>query len=156
MVRRVLVLFAVAALSTHLLAGEVSPVSIKWEKNLHRGQATMTSTVRPMLLFVTAPGCTYCEQMKAHTFKHLEIAKHLNEKYVPVQINGRIHVELVRRLGVRMYPTTAIVHPSGRVVEIFQGYKKPAEFQNHLVIAKAKLEIENKLTATKGSAAKMK
>ena len=150
MLRRALICLSIVFLfSSSLFAGENKPSSIEWEKDLEKAQVSMQKTDRPMLLLLTTPGCSYCDRMKAETFAQEWIVEEVGRKYLPVQLDGRQHKELVKRLQVRVYPTTVIVHSSGNVVEVLHGYRSPAAFIRHMAVAKVKLDNQNKLLAAK-------
>lgn len=121
--------------------------SIGWEKDLTEGRKAMGKKKLPMLLFLTAPSCQYCEVMKAETFKQQWIIREVNKKYIPVMINGREHKDITEKLSVRMFPAVAIVHPDGKVLDMVQGYKSPADFVKYLAVAQAKLKIESEQIA---------
>gem|GEM_PF-5442988 len=120
---------------------------VQWEKDLIVGRKAMGKSERPMLLYLTAPACQYCELMKQDTFKQQWIIREINKKYTPVMLNGREHKSIADKLQVRMFPATAVVHPSGKVMEMVQGYKSPAEFVKYLAVAQAKLKIESEQIA---------
>lgn len=147
MERRAFVLLTLAFFCSPLSAADSQPAHIQWEQDLQKGRAAMKGQNRPMLLYLTAPGCMYCEQMKQETFNQRWIIEEIRRKYTPVMLNGREHKVIADRLQVRMFPTIAIVHPSGKVVEIVRGYRKPAEFLKHMAVAKAKLDNHNRQLA---------
>ena len=120
---------------------------INWEKDLTVGRRAMGKSKRPMLLYLTAPSCQYCEMMKQDTFQQQWIIREINKKYTPVMLNGRTHKDIADKLHVRMFPATAVVHPSGKVMDIVQGYKSPAEFVKYLAVAQAKLKVESEQIA---------
>lgn len=123
--------------------------TIQWEKDLDKGRDAMKKSDKPMMLFLTAPSCVYCEEMKRDTFSQEWIIKEVNNKYTPVMIDGREHKTIADRLNVKMFPATAIVHPTGKVVEIVHGYRSPADFLKHMAVGRAKIDIENKALAAK-------
>lgn len=127
--------------------------SILWNKDLQAGRAKMIKTEQPMMLFVTAPSCQYCELMKETTFNQKWIVQHINAKFTPVMINGREEKAIADKLRIRFFPATAVVHPNGKVVEIARGYKSPSEFLKYLAIARTKLKLEQKKLATTSNAA---
>lgn len=127
---------------------ETPQSGIRWEKDLTKGRAQMVKSNHPMILFITAPSCLYCDQMKDNTLSQTWIIKEVNTKYTPVMVDGREHKSIADRLRVRMFPALAIVHPSGKVVEMTQGYKSAPELLKHLAIAQSKLKIENEKIAS--------
>ena len=151
MERRTFGLLLIAFFASSLSAAEPQPSEIHWERDLQKGRAAMKDLDRPMLLYLTAPGCIYCEQMKQETFNQQWIIEEIGRKYLPVLINGREHKVIADRLRVRMFPTIAIVHPTGKVVEIVRGYRNPAEFLKHMAVAKAKLDIHSKQVSAKAT-----
>lgn len=158
--RRALSILVIATLASPLFAAElnveqapapkvVPAKEIKWVKDLEKGQAAMKRNNRPMFLYVTAPGCLYCDQMKQSVFTQKFFVDELNRKYTPVEINGREHKSISDRLQIKMFPAIAIVHPSGKVVEIARGYRTSPELLKHLAIAKARMVNHEKQIAAK-------
>ena len=125
----------------------VQPTSVTWEKDLIAGRKAMGKSKRPMLLYLTAPTCRYCELMKQDTFQQQWIISEINKKYIPVTLNGREHKSIADKLHVRMFPATVVVHPSGKVVDKVEGYKTPSEFVTYLATAQAKLKFETEQIA---------
>ena len=126
--------------------------SIQWNSDLAMGRASMVKSQQPMILFLTAPSCQYCELMKQTTFSQQWIIGEINKKFTPVMINGRENKRVTEKLRVRMFPATAFVHPNGRVVEIAHGYKSPTQFAKYLAAAQSKLQVQQKKLAKKVSA----
>lgn len=147
MVRQLSILFGFSLFCSGAFGAGQKPAVIRWEKDLTEASATVRKTKRPLLLLITAPGCVYCDRMKAEVFSRRPIIAQINDEFVALQLNGRKQTEVARSLRVRVYPTTVIVHPSGEVVKVLQGYRKPAEFAKSLVDAKLKLDVQDKLVA---------
>ena len=124
---------------------------VEWQKDLVTARKSMSRLQRPMILFLTAPGCVYCEVMKKDVFTQPWIQKEITRKYIPVIVNGREQKSITTRLKVRSYPVFAIVHPDGKVVDVVRGYKSGPEFVKAMAVAKAKLQVHTKLIASKKS-----
>lgn len=118
---------------------EQTPSKIRWEKDLDSASAAMKKTGRPMLLYITAPGCTYCEILKKEAFAEDNVANDINEQFIPVRVDGKAQKEVADRFHVKLFPTIAIIHNSGEVIKIWSGYKSLADFNAHLTIAKSRL-----------------
>lgn len=112
---------------------------IRWEKDLAAASDSIAKTGRPMFLYITAPGCTYCEILKNEAFTDDTIANDINERFIPVRVDGKAQKEVSDRFHVKLFPTIAVIHNSGEVVEIWSGYKSLADFNAHLAIAKSRL-----------------
>lgn len=153
MLRHLVVIAAMTAAFSNLAKAQTTkptaaPANIEWHADLNIAQRIMVEKQRPMMLFVTVPGCTYCELMKQQVFTQPSIRKEVGSKYVPTMINGRQHKTVASQLGIRMYPVVAVVHPTGKVVEVIRGYKNPASFAKVMAVAKAKLDMHSKQLAS--------
>jgi len=155
--RRSVICFGFLLMTVSLLQAEnAQPVAIEWEKDLDRAKSTMAEGSQPMVLFISAPGCHYCELMKQKVFTQPWISKEISQNYVPVMINGLDQKELATRLQIRAYPAIVIVHPTGAVMQIARGYKNPTEFAKFLNHGKAKLDFYSKTLASRERSTKLK
>jgi protein disulfide-isomerase len=114
--------------------------SIVWNQDLSAAKKAVEQR-RPVLLYLTMPGCTYCQKMKAETFAQKSIVKRISAEYVPVELKGRTNSEMSRLLQVRVYPTTAFIASDGKVVDIVHGYKSPSAFAKRMAAAQAKIRM---------------
>lgn len=152
-----LILFLFTALSD-LHAAD----TIAWRENLATSTAAKAGAVedsqpaKPVLLFITAPGCSYCIKMKSDTFADRDVVAKVRQKFTAVKVDGRKHQKVAQKLKVKLYPTTAIVHPSGAVVEVISGYIGPKDFLNRLAAAEQKLSYQTKLLAARSRPAVVK
>ena len=119
--------------------------SVQWGPSYESASAEMTRTGRPLFLFLTAPGCTYCEILKKDALTQQRLIDELNTTFVPVMVDGRQRKDLADRFGVKMFPTLAVVQASGEVVELWSGYQTADEFASHLISAKSKLRTSTNL-----------
>ena len=152
MVRRAVLSVVIAIVVASFASAQTQVVrGVAWEKDLAKGRTTMAQKKRPMMLFLSAPGCVYCELMKQNVFTQPWVKKEVDAKYVPVILNGREHKEITKRLEVRSFPVIAIVHPDGKVIEVVRGYKDPTSFVKVMAVAKAKLKVHEQLIASKAN-----
>ena len=131
--------FSIVLILCHAVYAADKAQSISWRSDLQTAHTEMQEKQRPMLLYVTMPGCVYCERMKTETFHETSIVGEVNKKFVPVQINGTEHARIAQQLNLRVYPTTAIVHPNGRVLEVLHGFQPAANFAKRMAAVNAKL-----------------
>ena len=104
---------------------------------------------RPMLLFFTTKGCSYCVKMNRETWSHRDVIRQVSEKYTALKVDGAKYEKLIRKLGVRVFPTTAIVQPDGKVVDVMPGFHGPAEFMKRLETANARMAKVERTVAAK-------
>jgi len=93
----------------------------------------------PMIHFYTK-WCGGCKKMDKSTFSDKEIVEVLNESYVPIRVNGqsgeKVMVDgkemslkqVAGKYGVRAYPITWFLKPSGERIAPRRGYVGAEEF----------------------------
>jgi thioredoxin-related protein len=89
---------------------------------------TSAAAKRPMVLMFTADGCQHCDRMLAETFAHPAIQRMLLEYSETALAHDAQYHALVKRLGIRAFPTTLIVSGQGQIVDAIEGYLPPQEF----------------------------
>lgn len=151
---RVLILIFGLFASSLLHAGEAT--SIRWHENVSHAKQLPGNKTKPLLLYLTAPGCSYCVRMKNETFSHHDVSAKIQKKYAAVKVDARKHAQLARQLKIKLYPTTAIVHPNGTVVSVIPGYFGPRDFLKKLSSADQKLDYQTQLLAAKPGVAAIK
>lgn len=157
MVRRAILIAAIVAVTSSIANAQTKVVPpIRWLDDVADARAKMGETRRPMMLFLSVPGCTYCEMLKRDVFAQPWIRQEVARKFVPLMLNGREHKTITERLEVRSYPVVAIVHPDGKVIDVMRGYQKPSVFLKQMAVVNAKLDIHNKSLAAKKSSTTLK
>ena len=66
--------------------------------------------------------------MVRETYQDPAVIQALNERFIPVRLEGRSHMDLVRQLNVPGAPTTIIFSPEGQELHRFSGFMPPAEY----------------------------
>lgn len=138
------IVHAKASEGNEAYAGPPQFEAIQWHQSIPQAEEP-----KPILLYFTTQGCVYCTKMNDGTLSHRDVVRRVGKNFWAIKLDGRKHAELVKRLQVQYYPTTAIVHPSGTVVDVIPGYVTPQDFLNRLVHAQRKLDYQSKLLAAK-------
>ena len=122
------------------LAGPLAPKAlaaeearkIAWRDDLAKAQAEAKS--RDLLLWIqfTGPWCINCRRMDRSTFAHAAVVNSSRDRFVPVKLRSDEYENLAQSLGLTSLPSTVIVRPNGEVVEKFEGYGEPEEFEGFL------------------------
>jgi len=99
---------------------------------------------KPLFVDVLAYWCVWCYRMDYYTYPDAEVAKLLNESFVPVKIiqeqdRAGDYARIREELGARGIPAMGIWTADGDLVRYIRGWKKPSEFVEEL---KAGLEGE--------------
>jgi thioredoxin-related protein len=85
---------------------------LQFVEGFARGRKLAASQSKPMLLFFTAHGCTYCRQMAAEAFTHPQVVS-LSGQFVCVLIDADAEAEVCRRYQVTGFPTIQFLSPRG-------------------------------------------
>jgi hypothetical protein len=115
-------------------AAEPRPVA--WHTNVETAWSTACEQGRPLLLFVTREDCAFCTQMKDDTYSHPGIANLVNQSFVPLVLDGRAGLPLLKELNVNLYPCTFVISPQAVVLMRVEGYLSPRDFGRRLATAR--------------------
>lgn len=140
---RVVAGLAVAALGMVLgsaLADGPKSENIHWHGDIKTAWEASKKSGDPMLVYVTMQNCRFCTKMAQETLIDGRVEDEIQQGYVPVEVHREDAQELVKRLGVKAYPTTLIVLPSGKVYASAKGYVEAERFARSLKSARKTLE----------------
>ncbi len=70
--------------------------------------------------------------MVRETHQDPAVVQVLNERFIPVRLEGRGHMDLVRQFQVTGAPTTLLFSPDGKEKHRFVGFHTAAEFLKEL------------------------
>lgn len=129
-----------AACVSGLAAAEESQEDVVWHGDLKAAWKVAKASGDPMLLYVTMQNCRFCNKMAEETLIDERVTAQIAEGFVPVKVQREAEMELVKKLGVRAYPTTIIVLPNGKVYASAKGYVTPERFARSLRTARESLQ----------------
>lgn len=119
----------VAALGAPLSAQE----GIRWRTDYNIARRESETKGLPLFIDFVRPNCPPCLKMEQYTFADPRILKALNEKFIPLKINGLEDTQLTSRLGVNLFPTIVLATPEGRIVrDPLVGYQDADLLHEHL------------------------
>ena len=136
---RLVWLLALSLFATPALASE-----IHWHRDVNQAWAKSLKQKRPLLVVFTMPNCFYCTKLKKETLTDPTIADTVKTHFESVQIDGKKHPELMKKLGVEGYPTTLLITPAGEVAGRIEGYETPNELNPKLLSAVKETRVAEK------------
>lgn len=98
---------------------------IFWHDNLDSGWRESQRTGRPMVIYITAAQCRYCDAMEQITWHDRAIETRVSEQFVAVQLSAERNARELNRIHVAMYPMTIVAVPQGKVVDHCKGFQPP-------------------------------
>ena len=83
------------------------------------------------------PGCPHCDKMMDETYHLPHVEQMVSESFETVYVSRRTHAKLVKSLKVKWYPTTVLVGPNNKVVDVIEGFVDAKAFQQRLKVGLA-------------------
>ncbi len=77
---------------------------------------------RPILLYVSMSGCHHCDKMMAESYRQPAMEQMLVKSFETLYVTRNKHPKLVAKLKVKWYPTTVLVGPNNKIMDVIEGY----------------------------------
>jgi uncharacterized protein YyaL (SSP411 family) len=102
---------------------------IRWRSDYAKALKEAVETDRPLLLNVGTENCYWCKQLDARTFKDAEIVKLLNDRFIPLKVDGDRNTYLVQALKIQSYPTLVFASADGNILGFKEGFVEADKLQ---------------------------
>jgi len=89
-------------------------------------------TGKPLLIHFTADWCSWCKRMKRDTYSHPDVARMMNEDFVPTMVDTDANPQLKAEYGVEGLPTIWFMKGPGEGITYVPGYVDAPTFKNLL------------------------
>jgi len=94
---------------------------------------------KAIVLYFFSQYCGYCAAMDRDVLAERDIAATMKKDLVFLRVDADKRSDLARRYGIRGYPTTALLEPSGKSIIRVPGYLGKKEYRLILDYAKKKV-----------------
>lgn len=121
-------------------AEDVSQRLISWQPDVATAWTDSQTKQQPMLLYVKTEGCFYCTKMERETYASESVARCVSDGFIATSVDQSTIPELVKKLGIRVYPTTVIIAPNAQVLDSISGYVSAKDLQPRLDAAAKRAE----------------
>jgi|WetSurMetagenome_2_1015567.scaffolds.fasta_scaffold1087576_1 thioredoxin:protein disulfide reductase len=105
---------------------------ITWQTDYENAVKEAAAAEKPILLELYMEGCGHCARLHKETLVDDQVTAAINAKFVPVRIDGRGRMDLVKKFDVKGAPTTLILSPQEQEKHRFVGFQSPAEYLQEL------------------------
>ena len=116
---------------------------IPWHADPVQAHQLARQQERPLLLLLTTSGCHYCTKMKQSTYRDRRVATDITDHFVAARIDAKKHPVLTKKLGVTAFPTTVIISPDYKVVDVIRGYVDARKLRTRMAVAARRVRIAN-------------
>lgn len=113
-------------------SGKAKPARINWSSDLEKAAEQAKAEGKPILVQFTADWCTFCHKMLDGTLSNEKIAKQVNECFIPVLLDADKNEQVVKALGVEVFPTTVVIAADLKSANRIVGYFQRTAFEDQL------------------------
>lgn len=105
---------------------------VNWRDSWNAALEEAKQAKRPLVLELYMETCSHCMRLHQETHTDQAVATALNTRFIPVRLEGRSHMDIVKQFNVTGAPTTIVVSPEGRELHRFAGFYPPPEYLKEL------------------------
>ena len=136
------------ALSISAANPESHADEIRWQRDVNQVVRSARVSGKPILIFVTAQWCHYCQKMKQETLRDPRLVSAVSSSFEALVIDGDRNAQWVSQLGVTGFPTTLLYSNDGILLGRKAGFMGPAEMDQWLKSStRQSLTVESKILA---------
>lgn len=101
---------------------------VRWRTEYNAAWKEASETGKPLFVEVGSPTCTWCRRLHESTFRDPRVVRELNEKFIPVMLDGTINPKFVQALNIHAYPALVFGTADGQLLGSSEGYLSADEF----------------------------
>jgi uncharacterized protein YyaL (SSP411 family) len=105
---------------------------VYWRNTWESALAEAGKEKRPLVLELYLESCPHCQRLDRETHTDQEVATALNTRFISVRLEGRAHLDIVKKFNVAGAPTTLVFSPEGNELHRFAGFFPPQEYLKEL------------------------
>ncbi len=116
-----------------------STSEIRWRTDYAAALKEAQDRNLPLIIDFGTVNCYWCKKLDESTFRDPKIIRAMNERFVPLRIDGEKEPTLVQLLKITSYPTVVLAAPDKRIIGNMEGFQEADKFQESLQRALATL-----------------
>jgi thioredoxin-related protein len=104
------------------------PAGVFDHKTVEEAWKVAIEKKKPLLVMFTSNNCTFCRKMIADTYSNQIVKDLLRGRTESVMAHSDHYASLIKKLGIRGYPSSLLISPEGEVLDFMEGYVDAQEF----------------------------
>jgi thioredoxin-related protein len=84
------------------------------------------------LVMFTSNNCTFCRKMINDTYSNRQVKDLLRGRTESVMAHSDDYASLIKKLGIRGYPSSLLISPEGEVLDFMEGYVDAQAFAKRI------------------------
>jgi len=109
--------------------------AIRWHKDLQAAHRESVRLNRPVLIVFGAPWCHYCTKLEQESLGHPQVARYINNTFVPVHLNFDEAGREAKILDIKAVPCVVALTPKAELVGRLDGFASAQKVADMLVDA---------------------
>lgn len=126
-------------------AEPVSQPAIQYQRDLQAAHRESIRQNRPVLIVFGADWCHFCTKLEKESLEHPQIARYVNETFIPVHLDFDEAKRAAKILDVKAVPCVVALTPQAELVGRLDGFAPPKKVGEMLTKAK-RLQTEIRKT----------
>jgi len=106
--------------------------AVDWRDNWETALKEAEEQKLPVVLELYMETCSHCMRLHRETHTDEAVAAALNTRFIPVRLEGRSHMDIVKKFNVTGAPTTLIFSADGNELHRFAGFFPPEPYLKEL------------------------
>ena len=127
-----LLLFFAVGLGVCALARAQGAAEVHWRHDYNTARQEAEAKGLPILLDFYTDNCTFCVKMDNTTYRDPKVLALLNERFIPLKIDGNRDKKLADMLNISQFPTMLLAGADGKIVDTMIGYMDVPQFLEKL------------------------
>jgi len=127
--------FAAAVAGTLILSVGPAPGAdkqVEWRADYDSARKEAVDKARPIFLEFHTDECYHCRRLEAGPFRDPAVIALLNERFIPLRVDGNKAPRLAQALRIQAYPTMIIAATDGKILAFLEGYMDAKPLAEHL------------------------
>jgi thioredoxin-like negative regulator of GroEL len=105
---------------------------VEWRSDYNAARREAAAKNRPLVIDFGTENCIWCKRLDASTFKDPSVVSVMNERFVPLKIDGERDAPLASALRIQSYPTVVLASADGKILDMHEGFLEAPRFMEKL------------------------
>lgn len=114
---------------------------IHWQIDLPTAAKVAAAQNKPILIVFGADWCHYCKKLEKETLSKPEMARYINQTFVPVHLDADKDKKVAQTLKVTGLPCSVVLTPDAKLIGRIEGYQKEVAFREKLGDAEKNFQL---------------
>jgi RNA polymerase sigma factor (sigma-70 family) len=106
--------------------------AVQFRSDYHEVRQEAEKKGLPIAIYATIENSPWTLRLERETFSDPNVAKMLNERFVPLKVHAKQDPRMIEALRIRAFPTVILASPQGKILKTLEGYEPADSFGDSL------------------------